>query len=103
MNEKLAATLDELHRELATIGPGDVEVQQLLRGALAEIQAALDAAASGNPADDEPLRAGACETPTAPAAWRTPLADAAQHFEASHPTLAGLISSLLDALARMGV
>lgn len=84
--EKLRATLGELHRELENMERVDPEVRSLLEGAVEDIHARLE----GTPKESE-----------VPIAGR--LADAASHFEGSHPTLAALIENTIDLLARMGI
>ena len=90
--EKLKATLAQLHTELEQIEGAGPEGRELLRGVLTDIQAALEAP-SGGPQT----------TPAEQASIRDRLTAAAQQFEESHPTLSGMVGSLIDALGRMGV
>ncbi len=90
--EKLKATLAQLHVELERIEGAGPKERELLRSALADIHTALESPSGGPP-------------PTAAerASTRERLTTAAQHFEETHPTLSGLVGSLIDALGRMGV
>ena len=84
--QRLRATLDELHRQLAEISDPDPAVKDQLIAALLEIQAALKGHA---PAGEKSLMRR--------------LGEAARHFEESHPALSGTISSLIDTLGRSGI
>lgn len=94
---RLAATLAELHEELAGAAAADAEVRQLLSTALAEIQAKL--ASSEEPA----APAGATTTDGGADSVGERLRGAAIHFEESHPTLSGMINSLMETLAQLGI
>src|SRR5262245_62017703 len=92
-SEKLKQTLSELHAELAGARKVDPATRKLLHKALAEIQQAL--AAAENAPDDErsPAAAGIAER----------LRSSAAKFEATHPTLAGLLERLTDLLGAAGI
>lgn len=83
--EQLQAALDELHRQLAEIGPLDVESRDRLKAALHEIQMTLGSSAPPEKSLLPRLR------------------EAAIGFEESHPALSSTIGSLIDVLARMGI
>ena len=93
--EKLKTTLAELHAELSGAKQVDPETRRLLREALAEIQEAL-AAAESTPAAE---RAAASSDEGIGERLQT----AAAKFEATHPTLAGLIERLTDLLGAAGI
>lgn len=93
--QELRATLTELHRQLEAAETIDVESVAMLRQALAEIEQAL----ARRPKGEEPSPA---ESQTHRSVVRR-LTDAARGFEATHPTLAGTIGSVVDALAQMGI
>jgi uncharacterized protein involved in exopolysaccharide biosynthesis len=86
---KLRATLAELHAELESIRATDPEIQELLGGTLSDIQAVLQR---------QPPRA---ERGRASIVGR--LADLARQYEDTHPTLSGLLGSIIDTLSRMGI
>ena len=86
--EKLRTTIDDLHAELAGMDQLDDEMQQLLHGAVSDIRGALDK----KPKDD-----------IEQSSLIGRLSQAARHYEDSHPTLSGIIGSVIDALSRMGV
>lgn len=89
---RLAATIQELHDELAAAPLADADVRQLLAQALGEIQAKLAAPS-------------AAAIPTAPQedSLTERLRGAALHFEGSHPTLTALINNVMDTLAQLGI
>jgi ABC-type transporter Mla subunit MlaD len=92
-SEKLRQTLSELHAELKSAGAVDPATRQLLQDALADIQRSL-AAAETVPAE---------ERPTADDGIAERLQTASAKFEATHPTLAGLIERLTDLLSAAGI
>lgn len=114
--ERLRATLDELHAELANVGEINPEAREHLTQTLDEIQQALARTQTAPPGTARP-QAPADEPPTdadrpgepglAHASQRESLIEqlgqSARHFEESHPTLSGIIGSLIDALGRMGI
>jgi len=89
--EKLRATLADLHGQLEAVEELDPEVRQMLRGALDEIHEKLD----HSEAESE---ASANHESTA-----QNLRELVDRFEGSHPTLAGAVGSVIDALGRMGI
>ena len=86
--EKLRAAVEELHNELASVEDVDADMQQLLKDAMADIDKALQDQSAKR--DDDGNLADR-------------LSEAAQHFEDSHPTLTGIIGSVIDTLSRMGI
>ena len=84
--DQLLSTLDDLHAELDRVEEVDPEVEAHLRATLAEIRETLD------------KRSAEEET-----SFTERLSDAARHFESTHPTIGGLISSTIDTLSRMGI
>jgi uncharacterized protein DUF4404 len=98
-SEKLKATLAELHAELSAAGKVDPETRSLLREALAEIQDALSAAETSTPASIERSAAGGDGDDGLGQRLQT----AAAKFEATHPTLAGLLKRLTDLLGAAGI
>ncbi|MDH3719224.1 MAG: DUF4404 family protein [Planctomycetota bacterium] len=86
--EKLRSTIQQLHAELESIEQVDEDVQQLLQTAVDDIHQALQQDAEST--EESSQISGR-------------LSEAAQHFEDSHPTLSGIIGSLIDTLSRMGI
>jgi hypothetical protein len=84
---KLRATLAELHEELANVEPGNPEIRALLDSAVADIQQTINR--RGDAANDSSIV--------------DRLRAAARHYEESHPTLSGILGSIVDALSRMGI
>lgn len=91
---QLRESLDKLHAELEGIARVDPEVRRLLTDALEEIQVTLER-------QDERESAAKVDDQEESVAHR--LAEAAREFEESHPTLSGMIGSVIDALSRMGI
>ena len=85
--ERLQAALQDLQTALQSQANVEPQVRERLEKALGEIRAAID----NLPA------AGQHESLTGQ------LAGVAQDFEVSHPTLSGMVGSVIDALARMGI
>lgn len=85
---KLQATLKELQAELASLETVDEATRAVLEDAVDEIETAL-----GKDPHAE-LR----ET-----SLIAKLRDSAEQFEASHPTLFGIVSRTIDALGQMGI
>jgi hypothetical protein len=83
--DRLKATLDELHRQLAEVEQLDPGLRSQLSAALHDIQTTL---AVKGPAGESVMQR---------------LRDAAHDFEESHPALAGNIGSLIDTLGRTGI
>ncbi len=90
--QKLQATIDQLHQELAALDEVDEQAQQLLESAVADIHAKLEQPSTEDDAETDE---------SASIAGR--LGAAARHYEDSHPTLSGIIGSIIDALSRMGI
>ena len=86
--EKLRAVVEELERELHSLGQVDPETRRVLEEAHREIQGAL----AGQPPS---------ETEAGPLPTR--LEQMAQRFEATHPTLAGVLERLVNGLAQLGI
>lgn len=94
LKNRLRETLNELHAELENVEQVDPEMRGMLLGAAQEIdekiqpaeatQAAESVAPEDQPLDDR-------------------LADAARHFEVTHPTLSGIISRLANGLSQLGI
>ncbi|MBX3412344.1 MAG: DUF4404 family protein [Pirellulales bacterium] len=90
--DKLRATLADLRTQLDEVDALDPEARALLNSTLEEIHATLERRGAGGSAsseEQESLVQG--------------LRDAVDRFEGSHPTLAGAVGSVIDALGRMGI
>lgn len=85
--DKLQAALRDLQTALESQANVEPAVRERLEKALAEIRGAID----NLPESDQH------ESLT------SQLAGVAQDFEVSHPTLSGMVGSVIDALARMGI
>ena len=102
----LRGTLDELRDELERVERVDPDVQRLLETAVQEIREVLDTTTKGT---DVPATKGpnTIASPDAAAVDDESLVgrlgEAARHFEESHPTLSGILGSMIDALGRMGI
>lgn len=86
--EKLRATAKELEEELHSLKTVDDETRTVLHDVLQEVRAVLH--------EDEP---GEFQ----PQSLTDRLHNAAQEFEGSHPTMAGIINRLIDGLGQMGI
>lgn len=86
----LQQTLRDLHRELAGARQIDPQDRMLLEATLAEIQSALAQPEVAGTAPDAPPPGEALE-------------GAAVRLEAGHPTLAGAVRALVDALSKAGI
>lgn len=93
--QNLRSTLSELHRQLEAARTVDPQAREMLRQVLADIDRVL--AEMG----EEPPAGERAQQTSESLIGR--LADAARHFEESHPTLFGSIGSVIDALSRMGI
>lgn len=85
--DKLHLALHELERALASQEALDPQLRARLERALTDLRAAAEHLPSS--ADHESLT--------------SQLTSVAQDFEASHPNLSGMVGSVIDALARMGI
>jgi septal ring factor EnvC (AmiA/AmiB activator) len=86
--EKLRATLAELENELDSLESVDPETQAMLEEAVREIQAALHRDEAMNLEPDSLIAR---------------LKVTAQEFEADHPTVASVLTRVIDALGQMGI
>lgn len=92
-SDKLRLAVEQLHQALEATHGLTPQSRELLERTLGEVRGVLaqpsaeEAPTSASPPD--PLRAQ--------------LAEAAAEFEGSHPTLAGTVRSVIDALAQMGI
>jgi hypothetical protein len=84
--DRLQQALEDLQAELDDLESVDPQHRERLEHALAEMRAALE---------ESPRK----ESPNVVQR----LTEAAEHFEETHPTLAGTIGSVIDALGRMGI
>lgn len=87
--EKLRATVQELEAELASLDSVDEETREVLAQAMAEISDTLRRQESPTAEEHQGLAAR--------------LQDAAEEFESSHPTLAGILGRLVNSLGQMGI
>lgn len=86
--ERLKAIVKELEAELESLDVVDADSQQVLEAALAELRTALGKREPTALASDslaERLRA------------------AEERFQVSHPTIAGLVLRMIDALGQLGI
>jgi len=91
MTSDLRNTLDQLHQELSAAESAedmDAEVAERLRATIHEIKSVLEK----QEASDQPQHRHSD--------W---LMETAQHFEQSHPTIAGTIRRLVDLLGQAGI
>jgi hypothetical protein len=92
---ELRATLGRLHEQLRGAANVSPETRALLKGVLEDIHALLG---------DQPSDAQAGEPRDAShESIVRRLGSAERDFEATHPTLAGIVGSVIDALGRMGI
>ena len=85
---KLQATIEELQAELASLETVDSQTRAVLEDAVSEIEAALHTEEHAELGESSLI---------------TKLRDSAEQFEASHPTLFGIVSRTIDALGQMGI
>ncbi len=85
---KLQATIEELQAELASLQTVDRETRAVLEEAVSEIEAALHKEEHEGLGESSLIQQ---------------LRDSAEQFEASHPTLFGIVSRTIDALGQMGI
>lgn len=86
--EKLRQTVSELESELAELSTIDAETRAVLDQAAAEIQSALK---KQDTSDIEP------------SSISDRLRLSLQEFEAEHPTFAGVLERLINALGQLGI
>jgi hypothetical protein len=87
VKNKLKELLGELHTELGNAGELDADAKQQLEALSRDIQGAID------PDSDKPLLEDA----------RDQLQAAAVDFESEHPRIAGVLGSITDTLAKLGI
>ncbi len=93
LKNRIRETLNELHAELENVDQVDPEIHGLLLSAAKEIDDKI------NPTDELSESAGE----TSEMSLEDRLASAARHFEQSHPTLSGIISTLANGLSQLGI
>lgn len=99
--QQLRHALEDLQHALAAAESVDPGVRERLDRAVEEIHAALARFPESPEGGHE---AASAERATATGESVTgQLAGVAREFEASHPTLSGMVGSVIDALARMGI
>lgn len=98
-SEQLRTTLVELHDQLSNTREVTPELRTLLMGLATDIERILAEQAAGQlpSSGSASSRSGQRESLVAR------LGDAAREFEDTHPTLAGTIGSVIDALGQMGI
>jgi hypothetical protein len=84
---RLREALEQLRLQLDELRARDPAVADRLQETLAEAEAALDGPSQGEANDSIVKR----------------LSDAVLDYEATHPSLAGNLGSVIDALGRMGI
>jgi hypothetical protein len=89
--QRLRATLNDLHEQLQSVEGADPETQARLREAMDDIRAALKA--SGVEALDEEKRSSLTER----------LQEGVRQLESSHPLVAGTVERLIYALSQIGI
>lgn len=90
--KKLKATVDQLHTELGSMENVDEEIRQLLQGTMEDIHLILDQ-------DRQPE----ADAGSQHASVVKRLSAAARHYEDQHPTLSGILGSMIDTLSNMGI
>ena len=96
---ELRATLAKLHQQLRSSPNVSPETRSLLQGVAEDIDALLGAV--GAPPDLPASTVSRVARPHDSIVER--LRSAEREFEATHPTLSGIVGSLIDALGRMGI
>ncbi len=86
--DKLRDTLEELRSQLGELRQRDAQVAENLEATIAEAEAALG---------------GQTKQPDEHESMMTQLSDAVREYEATHPSLAGNLGAIIDALGRMGI
>lgn len=98
LRNRIRQTLNELHAELDNVEQVDPEIRSLLLQASQEIDDKI------KPADQEGTSEAVSQEEGAESdSLNDRLADAARHFEESHPTLSGIISTLANGLSQLGI
>lgn len=92
--ERLRTLLDELQGELQASQRLDEDARRELEEAVEHLRRVVDSGAEPGEAHEGAI--GADEA-------RTRLGEAIERFEASHPDLAALIGSVVNALSNMGI
>jgi hypothetical protein len=87
MNQRLQKLLRELHAELGSTESIDAEARNQLQDLARDIQTVVDAAADGNEQQG----------------GQHQLQQAVLEFETEHPRIAGILSQIADALAKLGI
>ena len=94
----LRATLTRLHEQLRSAQNVSPETRALLQGVIDDIHALVN---------QEPPQAGQPSAASRPDERQESIAErlttAEREFEATHPTLAGIVGSVIAALGRMGI
>lgn len=91
-HEKLRETLDQLRSQLDELRRRDPAVAEQLAATIDEAQAVLTGKSPGEH-----------ETPAPQGSIVDRLKDAVLEYEASHPSLAGNLGGIINALGRMGI
>lgn len=102
LNEKIRATLAELHAELQDAESLDAEALALLSQTAGEIEAKLKAVTDSE-ADAIAARVVAEGEDTEQGPLEARLADAARRFDETHPTVSGILGTLSNLLSRLGI
>jgi Domain of unknown function (DUF4404) len=87
MNQRLQKLLRELHTELNSAEAIDADARTQLQDLARDIQVVVDSAADGNGQQGGEHQ----------------LQQAVLQFETEHPRIAGILSQIADALARLGI
>jgi hypothetical protein len=87
-HDKLHETLEALRAQLGELRKRDAQVAQHLETTIAEAEEALG---------------GRRKRPDEHESMMARLSDAVREYEASHPSLAGNLGAIIDALGRMGI
>ena len=95
---RLETALRHLQTELHSLEGIDPQVRERLEHTIAEIQMQLD-----EPAAEAEVPTSQSAPVAADATLTERLSETARHFEETHPNLAGMVGSVIDALARMGI
>jgi hypothetical protein len=90
-DDDLKATIEHLRELLDGVDNIDPQARQLLTGALGDIHDKLGTDTQDQP--DSEQQESVIER----------LTEAAKHFDDEHPTMAGMIGSVIDTLGRMGI